>query len=474
MSLYAHKLQIFPNNEIRSSIVRLYQKARPLPDDEPVDLDPLPSNLTLAQYSKELESGPAIAFQKCDSPAGYGSLGRETPFTTLARRTILRAGGALQKEHRANECLFLTATLPGSTLASFEALAKWSGFAVQRLKAWIGFRQKENLSLYCWEYQKRGALHLHYVVCIRDPELQRWIIEGFQAQWIRILDAIARNSGVDVYSKGGGFTHSGDKSVVQTRAEVCKFSVAGYLAKYLSKSSHSNESRSKWRFPPSRWYGVSRPLHVLIRKYTCTTERVFARLREALVAYEDSLSPLQSYSIKHYTYRHGCTAFRTCIGYFSEQEIKTVWSHMTNSQLPHKDSATTGAGKGTQLIQQGLNGLQSLEFWANDFNDIASPYVKNLITDWKASQPMSTLDKIYLLDTLAYALNYARKTGRVIPARWLQWKSECDELLEKRFSRTPAPFVYQSTHHKAPGTVDKNLDLREPSTRPEVIQGQLL
>jgi hypothetical protein len=453
--MFTHKIAVYPNNEIRSWIVSSH-KIKALPSDSTdVPKEPDPSYLTLEQYSTGLETPAAIDSQESPQKVGYGALGRETAFSALARRTLLRAGGALQKAQPVNECLFLTMTLPGSTAASFRALAEWSGYAVQHLKNWIGWRVKSNLSLYVWEWQKRGALHLHYVVHVPCPNARQYIQENLQAQWIRILDAIVCNSGVDVYSKGAGFTHANDKSVVQTRAEVCKYSVAGYLSKYLGKNSRSTNVPSKFKFVPSRWYGVSRPLHALIEQFSQVCERTFGRQRDALKSYEDSLSLLHSQSTRHYSFRHGSTSFRTTIAYFKEAQIGAIWMTLAKTRLSAKPSSQTTDGKGSRFITEALRIMDNSEKWQTAFCSLSSPYVRTLVTRWKDSQPMSNLDREYLLDTLCYTLEYTRKTGRILTGLEARFICQARQFLTEYTETVRTPFLYRTEVNICNETIDK-------------------
>lgn len=433
--------------------------------DSDLGTTPQPPNLTLVQYSKRPEDGSSIASKEKPRRAGYGCLGRSSAFSNLSRRTLLRAGAAMQRGHPANECLFLTTTIPGSTSASFRAIAEWSGFAVQRLKAWIGKRVKENLSLYVWEWQRRGALHLHYVVHVENPDLRQYIQENLQAQWIRILDAISCNSGVDVYAKSAGFTHSANKSVVQCRAEVCKYSIAGYLAKYLGKGSNSTSVPSRLKFTPSRWYGVSRPLHALIRKYSRTTEQVFGRLRDALVAHEDCLSLLQSQSVKSYLYRHGCTQFRTLVAYFSEKETNSIWSTLTMENTAEQTSFNFNPSALQGLLATGLKMKNGRTAWQKCFSTFASLYVTTLESDWKNSRPMNPLDQEYLLDTLAYSLSYLRSAHMPLSGPEATWLKRAQDYVNQSLAHPPAPYPYNPEVTNRNKTVDRKPLIRQLSTR---------
>jgi hypothetical protein len=118
------------------------------------------------------------------------------------------------------------------------------------------------MDFYCWELQKRGALHLHYAVHCPDKAAAAAILVGFKAQWVRLLRVVSERAGVDLFLN----TVSGQNwlempEAIQAKAERVEKSVGAYLGKYLSKSSKGTNAIGQ--FAPCRWYGVSRPLREL-------------------------------------------------------------------------------------------------------------------------------------------------------------------------------------------------------------------
>lgn len=209
--------------------------------------------------------------------AGYGGPPRPVVFGSNARRSLLRAGGALEKHGVQLESqLFLTGTLPGSSRESFEALQCYSSYAVNLLKAKLSkLGCRHTYSLYCWELQERGALHIHYCLVVEDEETKRKVLEGWKKMWEQVIDAIGRKAGVDMWDRGNGRTWKDNKSVLQAPAQQVYKSVGSYLSKYLSKSSNPTYSKvfGDHRYlGPVRWWGVSRPLLELIRAYSDRVE----------------------------------------------------------------------------------------------------------------------------------------------------------------------------------------------------------
>jgi len=258
----------FPNNEIR--IQR--SQSRPMrresvPDENgEVECEILqPDDHTLWQ---SLEKIPPLSLGSNSKPerhsAGYGNLpAKPSTFGLNAKRSLIRAGAAMDSDCLAHERLFLTGTLPGSTDSSFRAIAAYSGHIVNGLKAWVAKYVKAKLDFYCWEYQKRGALHLHYCVHIPTESDRSIILGGFKSWWIQAMHRIGDLSSTDMFRKDENYTHLSDTSKIRAVAEVCRKSPSRYLAKYLSKSVSPARGSARL-FTPSRWWGTSRPLKALL------------------------------------------------------------------------------------------------------------------------------------------------------------------------------------------------------------------
>ena len=275
--MYKILAQFFPNNETRLVFSSLSQ--RKSVNSGEVESYPIGWQATtdsVGQKTKN-DSPPYLSLvpnsKTQRSSAGYGDLPlKPTQFGGNARRQIMRAGGAMEQSvSDPGECLFLTGTLPGSTEDSFRALAQWSGYVVNSLKAWISNHISAKLDFYCWEYQKRGALHLHYCVHAQDEQARTHIQRGFKDWWIDILHRIGEKTSTDMFRKNSNYTHLSDPSKVRATAEVCRKSPARYLAKYLSKSAGKLKGRARF-FVPSRWWGTSRPLKAILKNLTKTIE----------------------------------------------------------------------------------------------------------------------------------------------------------------------------------------------------------
>lgn len=249
------------------------------------------------------------------SRAGYGELpAKPTAFGLNAKRQLLRSGGALEKSVPTDEVLFLTGTLPGSTEDSFRAIAAYSGYIVNGLKAWISTYVPGKYDFYVWEYQKRGALHLHYAVHVPNELHRNHILSSFRDWWITILHRIGEMAGCDMFRKNSGHTWLSDLSKVRAIAEVCKKSVARYLAKYLSKSASPTRGPARF-FTPSRWWGTSRPLKSLTASLTETVEIIVSGVQAVRRKWEEVYAACASSDSVTYCYRHNVGIGQTVVSY---------------------------------------------------------------------------------------------------------------------------------------------------------------
>lgn len=196
-------------------------------------------------------------------PAGFGSISTRNTFTRYARG-FLRELGALVDGGKRHLCSFLTGTLPGSTPDALGALAAYSGWAVQTITNWVRDAFPGSQWFGVWEYQKRGALHMH--ICVQSPDVESAtrLKRQWKARWIRLLESIGRRAGVDLFARSCGASWSDLKWLTRTDAQTVEKSVACYLGKYLSKGSA--RVRRRCEYPPSSWWFASRALQSQARQ----------------------------------------------------------------------------------------------------------------------------------------------------------------------------------------------------------------
>ncbi|KAI9746250.1 MAG: hypothetical protein M1835_002524, partial [Candelina submexicana] len=219
-----------------------------------------------------LAPGRVVAASKVSSP----KTPRPKEFTRLARKKILDAGGALEKEgYKPDEFGFATFTLPGSTERGKEMMSVYSREFLNGMKQFLR-RRKLYLTINTWEWQQRGALHLHLIYVCTDPDLMRKLKYLLQEWWFDALDRVSKKSGVDMYARGG-FTKSWNRHSRAVQENCCKIiqceakpgsSPVAYLSKYVGKAAKLPSKKEVTKdkktsggnnvYYPSSWWSVSK------------------------------------------------------------------------------------------------------------------------------------------------------------------------------------------------------------------------
>lgn len=313
--MYRVKLMQYPNHETRLVLSKLPPSGDPYKEKVLTPVNPgLDSNqnvlvnqathpahsLTLAPNSPPVEN----CFGAPSRP-GHGDIPRYTAFGNNARRTILRCGGVLDEVVKdPKHIVFLTGTIPNGYDDGRITASAYSSWLVQTLKRWVNKYVQSQLDFYVWEYQKRGALHLHYCVYVPCDSSRDKILRRFHTEWVRILLRLSSATGVDMcYSSPRG-TNKGKTDDIQAYAQEIRTTAAAYLAKYCSKEASAVVSRDKRvLYPPTRWWGCSRPLLAELRKRTSEIEVLSIGRRDAELKYEDVSALLHSTSDRCYDYK---------------------------------------------------------------------------------------------------------------------------------------------------------------------------
>lgn len=426
-------LESYPNREIRVTLVRSQVAAKFSYEDEKPSTKVLADPSSPTCHSRKTLKAPAkprpLGTLELTGKPGWGGLPRYQRFSTYARRQILRAGGALEMFASHQDCLFLTLTLPGSTKVSMEALARFSGLAVQRLKAWIGWRIKENMSIYTWELQKRGALHLHYVVWCPNREVGEYIRQHLKEQWIRILDSISEASGVDMYQKHSGFSWASNKEIVRVDAQWCKKSVAAYLSKYVSKPNKFLGCGKEIAFCPSRWYGVSRPLLAKLREVSFRVSLDSLRDSDAWSIYTDCLSVLQQWGLKCYEYRHEVGDGKTIVGYVEKHEQDSIWKTIMTQISTTPDSSESTDRQLLRLIQNGVFLMRKHRSWHSTWNQFCQNSRPSHLISSPLSPSTTRADLAYLVDMLIYTYRHTERVQSELPGECNLWFTRITQYL---------------------------------------------
>lgn len=288
------KITRYPNNEIRIAVYPEKKRIDYFRDPTAADatlsssLDSSdPSDPSLSNFSDGIGSNPTLDI-KCKVDRVKRKL--RYALSRYGRRQVLRSGSCFSTSPD-TERLLLTGTLPGSTLKAFRTLAEYSTRATKLLTNWITYHEPSCKWIYCWEFQGRGALHLHLVGEFSSRS-SLFVKTHFKDQWNKILRTICKESQVDLFAKTESYSHSPNKT--QADVTVCDRQPSRYISKYISKNATNAHGFN--RFPPKQWYQCSRSLLKALAEKTETFIVEGLDHRKALSFIEDSAHNLSQYT----------------------------------------------------------------------------------------------------------------------------------------------------------------------------------
>jgi hypothetical protein len=209
-------------------------------------------------------------FQRAVTPPpreklGYGKSPRVKYFSARAGQKIRETGavfdslcGGVPENARV-----VTFTIPSSDEAAYKAISDYSGYATNRIFQVIRRKYPDTHWFYCWEHQKRGALHMHLAILPNDISKGKEIGDELGCKWYEVLQDISNKSGVDMlFSKGFGRRISFGEGHFYNQA--MRKGCGAYFSKYASKNSGKNrnniDSINARKYPPSSFWGRSREL----------------------------------------------------------------------------------------------------------------------------------------------------------------------------------------------------------------------
>lgn len=311
------KLSVRPNNQVTITIGDWCKKVlRPstsaITEHDRVCEKKLTNLVKTYRYQREYFSGvtenrqnlfpPNLdIIQKKESRLKIIQIRKNTPksFTKISGQRLRECGAAMDIMSKGNleECYEICLTLPANHEAAFHALAKNTYFATHRIFDYLKKQYHGEVSwFYCWEYQKRGALHLHMAVHHRASLLLPTICSDIKRAWVRILKDIGDiEGGISMFAnKYGKEVH--EKHWQMHSAQIRK-SVGSYFSKYAGKE----ESKNAWycqKYPISRFWGSSKRIKKVISENSVeavwdfqgdleSAEKFHAELLEKLIVCEE-------------------------------------------------------------------------------------------------------------------------------------------------------------------------------------------
>lgn len=219
--------------------------------------------------------------------SSWGQPQKEKTFGWSAGQKILEGGAIIDRFCGAENSHMLTLTLPGNTPVAMDALARWSGWIVNRILQVV--RRKHTVEnpiywFFVWEHQKRGALHMHFCLGWRvPPEIRELLGKEIIQKFYRCLHEIGAKESIDLFArKGFSGSWKDQEDKWQWDCQQVTKSVAHYFAKYAKKNAEytrnngdkqdkngrkqcfarSSSSSHKRGNYPTRYWGSSKTIKV--------------------------------------------------------------------------------------------------------------------------------------------------------------------------------------------------------------------
>lgn len=185
--------------------------------------------------------------------------------TPYAKHMIREAASVLEDVY-GKKVAFITLTIPGGTREALDLVALQSRRLLNTFLQYFRDRAAKPLDYVgVWEWQKRGALHIHMAIAVTDSMEYAYIKKHHRKWWYRALKLVSEATGTDLFERKEGGTWKGQPWRVRTECERVKKSVGRYMSKYLSKCSKA-ENQDEW-VPPGRWWFLSKPLYEKLKQY---------------------------------------------------------------------------------------------------------------------------------------------------------------------------------------------------------------
>jgi hypothetical protein len=185
--------------------------------------------------------------------------------TPYAKHMIREAAAVLEDVY-GKKVAFITLTVPGGTREALDTVALHSRSLQNTFLQNFRDRAATDLDYVgVWEWQKRGALHIHMAIAVTDSAEYAYIKKHHRKWWYRALKRLSEKTGVDLFERKDGGSWAGQGHRIRTECARVKKSVGRYMSKYLSKCSKGDD-QEEW-VPPGRWWFLSKPLYEKLKGY---------------------------------------------------------------------------------------------------------------------------------------------------------------------------------------------------------------
>lgn len=202
--------------------------------------------------------------------AGFGHPPKPKSFTNSSGQKLRECGAAIDHiQPDLNKTYCVTLTLPANHEQAFKTLSDYSAYCINRLFQPLRRTYGESLLwFFVWEYQRRGALHLHIAVSHDKEGIAAEASQLLISQWIKVLQDISTKSGVCMFANKSGSACT-LRRFWQLDAQPMKKGLGRYFSKYAGKK----ESKQSWycqKYPVSRFWGCCYALKKIIKDLSLT------------------------------------------------------------------------------------------------------------------------------------------------------------------------------------------------------------
>lgn len=212
--------------------------------------------------------------------AGFGIAPSPKSFTNASGQKLRECGAAIDHvQSDLNKIYCVTLTLPANYHEAFKALSNYSAYCINRLFQPLRRKYGESLLwFFVWEYQKRGALHLHIAVSHDSTGIAKEASQLLITQWEKVLLDISKLSGVCMFS-----SKQKDRCTVRSLWQNDSQPMKKGLGRYFSKYAGKQESKQSWycqRYPVSRFWGCCYALKKIIKSLSLALSVNFENLED--------------------------------------------------------------------------------------------------------------------------------------------------------------------------------------------------
>jgi len=278
-------VKIRPNNQITITSGTFCKRKRKISQDEQDKSDIL-MTIDIQNLAEELAAQRVVLEKlriKLDKTANpyldiikksqrdkkplFSRINKPKNFTKQSGQKLRESGAAMDISCDRNTkfCHEVTLTLPANTNEAFTALAAYSGYAINRLLQPIRRDYGSDcLWFYVWEYQKRGALHIHIALYHPDESEGLWIAAKMIEQWHKILIDIGQKADTDMF-----LDKRRDRSTIRAKHQHHTQPISKAVGAYFSKYAGKEESKQQWycqKYPVSRFWGSSKVIKQIIKE----------------------------------------------------------------------------------------------------------------------------------------------------------------------------------------------------------------